>query len=351
MNIPSPIAVTGASGFIGSWIVKYLLEAGVEVHATVRDRKVTPKTAHLQEMQRSLPGKLELFEADLLEPSGFDAAFSGCRVVMHVASPFRLGKLKDPEAELVRPALEGTRNVLGAVERAKDVERVVLTSSVVAIHTDAKDHQPRALDESLWNDTASLSYQPYAYSKTLAEREAWKLAEGQSRFRLVTINPSFVIGPTLSQRVDATSTDLMMQFVDGRAKRGVPDMRLGVVDVRDVAQAHVLAASLPEAEGRHLVSHEVRSFPELAAQLRAHYGNRYPIPSSVIPKWLMYLAGPLQGFSWRYVHRSVGVELRIDNSKSRRALGLEYRPLDQTLIDCIDQMEKLQMIAPAKTGS
>lgn len=344
MELPSPIAVTGASGFIGSWIVKLLLEQGVEVHATVRDRNAAAKVEHLNALAQGAPGKLELFEADLLEPAGFAPAFAGCKVVMHVASPFRIGRIKNPQAELIEPALIGTRNVLAAVNATECVERVVLTSSVAAIHTDAMDHKPQALVESLWNESASLNYQPYAYSKTVAEREGWRIAEAQQRWRLVTINPSLVVGPNLSRRVDATSTDLMLQFVDGRAKSGMPDMRLGIVDVRDVARAHLLAAGLPDANGRHIVSNEVVSFPDLAERLRSIYGERYPIPRATVPKALMYLAGPLMGFPWRYVRRNVGVALAIDNSKSKTSLGLTYRPLEQTLKDCVDQLDAAGLI-------
>jgi len=344
MLLPSPIAVTGASGFIGSWIVKQLLDEGIEVHATVRDRNSTAKVEHLHELAQGAPGKLELFEADLLQPAGFARAFAGCKVVMHVASPFRIQHVKNPQAELIEPALQGTRNVLAAVNATESVERVVLTSSVAAIHSDAMDHQPQALNESLWNESASLKYQPYAYSKTLAEREAWKIAESQPRWRLVTINPSFVVGPSLSRRVDATSTDLMLQFVDGRAKNGVPDLRLGIVDVRDVAQAHLLAASLGGANGRHIVSNEVMSFPGIAVQLRAIFGDRYPIPRAALPKLLMYVVGPFIDFPWRFTRRNVGVDLAIDNAKSRSALGLAYRPLAQTLKDCVEQMERLGLL-------
>lgn len=344
MSMLSPIAVTGASGFIGSWIVKLLLDEGICVHATVRDRARKNKVEHLEELGAKSSGTLKLFEADLLDPSGYAHAFESCKVVMHVASPFRIQGIKHAEQELITPAVNGTRNVLQAVNECPSVERVVLTSSVAAIHGDSADHAGQVLNETLWNEASSPSYQPYAHSKMLAEREAWRIAGEQSRWRLVTINPSFVLGPSLSARVDATSVDLMLQFVDGRGKAGMPDVRLGVVDVRDVARAHLLVARLPEAEGRHIVSNEVMSFPEIAAILREIYGDRYPIPASTIPKALVYLVGPFLGFSWRYVRRTVGVPIAIDNSKSQKALGLSYLPIRQSLEDCIDQLDGMGLI-------
>lgn len=348
MELSSPAAVTGASGFIGSWVTKLLLDAGVTVHATVRDPADTAKTAHLRALaeaaRQASGGELKLFAADLLKPEGFAEAFEGCRLVFHVASPFRIQGVKDPEQELIAPALSGTRHVLEAVNRCPSVERVVLTSSIVAIHSDAADYPDQPVHEGLWNETASIAYQPYAYSKTLAEREAWKMADAQSRWKLVTLNPVFVIGPTLANRVDGTSIDLMLQMVDGRGKSGLPDMRLGIVDVRDVAKAHLLAANAAVPPGRHIVANRVSSFPEMAAMLREIYGDRYPIPTSTVPKALMYLVGPFMGFSWRYVRRNVGVPFSIDNSKSQSVLGLNYTPVRDTLKDCVDQLDRFGII-------
>jgi nucleoside-diphosphate-sugar epimerase len=350
MSMPSPVAVTGASGFIGSWIVKFLLDEGVSVHATVRNSAQKDKVGHLEALAAQSSGSLTLFEADLGDPGGFLRAFASCRAVIHVASPFRIQGVKDPERELIEPAVGGTRNVLGAVRDCPSVERVVLTSSVAAIHGDSSDHAGEILNETLWNEAASASYQPYAYSKLRAEQEAWRIAGEQDRWRLVTINPSFVLGPSLSARVDATSVDLMLQFVDGRGKAGLPDLRLGVVDVRDVARAHLLAASLPDAEGRHIVSNQVLSFPEIAALLREIYDGRYPIPTAAVPKALIYLVGPFLGFSWRYVHRNIGVPIAIDNSKSTRALGLTYLPIRRSLEDCIDQLDRMGLIKKRRKG-
>lgn len=344
MSLTSPIAVTGASGFIASWVVKYLIEQGLTVHATVRNPEDSAKTAHLDALANAGPGKLRLFKADLLEPEGFAAAFEDCSVVFHLASPFRIQGIKDAQRELIQPALSGTRHVLEAVNHCSSIQRVVLTSSIVAIHCDAADHPTIALNEEQWNETASESYQPYAYSKTLAEREAWKIAKSQSRWSLATINPGFVIGPSLSTRVDSTSVDLMLQLVDGRTKNGIPDIRLAAVDVRDVAKAHLLAADLATPQGRYLVADAVASFPELAAILRELYGEKYPLGKATLPKALMYLVGPFMGFSWRYVKRNFGVSYLIDNSKSRNQLGLTYLPTRQTLKDTVDQFERLGLV-------
>ena len=160
----APVLVTGASGYIGSWIVRYLLEAGRTVHGTVRNPQKTSGLEHLHKLSADHPGRLKLFKADLLEPGSFDEAMAGCELVMHTASPFLLSGYKDAQEALVRPALEGTRNVLDSVNRTDSVKRVVLTSSVVAIYGDARETRDvpgGVFTDEHWNTTSSVDHQPY----------------------------------------------------------------------------------------------------------------------------------------------------------------------------------------------
>ena len=184
-NLPPCVAVTGASGYIASWIVKGLLDEGVEVHATVRDPTRADRVDHLKAAAAEAPGELKIFAADLLEEGSFEAAFEGCEGVIHSASPFFIRGFKDAQEELITPALEGTRNVLGAVEGHGGIGRVVLTSSVVAMYGDAAEIKARGgvFTAEHWNETSDVSHNAYGYSTTVAEREAWKLAESTSKAR------------------------------------------------------------------------------------------------------------------------------------------------------------------------
>jgi dihydroflavonol-4-reductase len=344
-RLQGPVAVTGASGYIASWVVKYLLEAGVTVHGTVRDKSREDKVGHLETSAEELPGTLTLFEADLMKPGSFDAAFEGCRIVFHMASPFVVQGVKDPQKELIDPAVEGTRNVLGSVEKTETVERVVLTSSAGAVYGDVAEIEKlpagEAFDERHWNETSNLERSPYSYSKTLAEREAWKLAEAQDRWRLVTLNPTFVAGPSLSARTDSTSIDTVLSMVNGLFRFGVPDLGFGVVDVRDVALAHLRAASLPEAEGRHVLCNQVLSLLEIGQILRAEFGNKYPFPRRTVPKFVLMLVGPFMGYSREFLDSNIGYRIRFDATKSREALGLEYRSARSTFVDHLRQLEAM----------
>ena len=133
------ILVTGGTGYIASWVIKFLLEEGHQVHATVRDLKNEEKNRHLWKLNEENNGELNLFEADLLQEGSFDEAMEGVEYVIHMASPFQVYGIKDPQKQLIEPALQGTRNVLNSANKSDNVKRVVLTSSIAAIYGDNSD--------------------------------------------------------------------------------------------------------------------------------------------------------------------------------------------------------------------
>lgn len=337
----APILVTGASGYIANWIVRKLLEQGRTVHATVRNPGNAASTGPLENLAKGLPGKLKLFAADLLKQGSFDAAAQGCELVMHTASPFLIGDFKDPNETLVRPALEGTRNVLGSVERTSSVKRVVLTSSVAAIYGDSRESRSVAngtFTENQWNTTSSVDHNPYPYSKMVAEREAWRLCNAQQRWDMVTIHPSFVFGPALTKNSQSYSIETLTRFGDGRY-RFVPRLQYGCVDVRDVAEAHVLAGLTPSAKGRYIVSAKELWMFEMGKILRKAFGSRYPLPFQETPKFVVWLVGPIvAGVSRDFVKANVGYPVRFDGSRVTRELGLSYRPVEQTLKEHFQQL-------------
>jgi nucleoside-diphosphate-sugar epimerase len=338
----APIVVTGASGYIASWIVKQLLEQGHTVHATVRNPDRLESVEHLKRAAAGAPGKLALFRADLLEPGSFDAAMAGCQVVIHTASPFLIGKVQDPEASLIRPAVEGTRNVLDAVERTPSVKRVVLTSSVAAIYGDAAelDGIPGgAFTEAQWNTTSSVEHNPYPYSKVRAEQEAVARAKAQGRWQLVCINPGFVFGPSLTKHSDSYSIETLLRFGRGKYLTGVPKLHFGCVDVRDVAAAHIRAAFTPEASGRYIVSAGELWMSEIAQALRAKFGKGFRLPTRELGKFIVWLVGPLSaGITRKYVDLNVGRRVRFDNARSIRELGLSYRSPSTAVVEQFQQL-------------
>lgn len=339
-----PVMVTGASGYIANWIVKLLLDAGCTVHATVRNPDNEKSVGPLKKIAAAAPqGTLKLFRADLLDQGSFDAPMAGCEVVIHTASPFVVRGFKSAQEALIRPAVEGTRNVLEACNRTDSVKRVVLTSSVAAIYGDCADMQkiPRGyFTEEDWNFSSSENHQPYSYSKFLAEKEAWKIHDAQQRWRLVVINPGMVGGPALTQASASTSIDTMVAMGTGRLWPAVPSMRLAWVDVRDVAQAHVEAAFRPDAEGRHIITNGEPTMLEIAKILRKHFGNGYRFPRFELPKLMIkYVAWIIDASAKpKFIEQNANYPLKFDNSRSKQRLGIQYHSLEQMYVDHFNQL-------------
>ncbi len=338
----APVMVTGATGYVAGWVVKKLLDEGFTVHAAVRNPDAAEKLKYLNEVAGKSTGKIKYFKADLLEEGSYAKSMEGCQLVYHTASPFTV-HVKDPQKELIDPAKLGTRNVLEQANKTDSVKRVVVTSSCAAIYGDNIDLQKTkncAFTEEDWNETSSLDHQAYSYSKKLAEKEAWEIAEKQDRWDLVVVNPSFVVGPGVNPKGTSESFAIMKQFGDGTMKTGAPRWGMGVIDVRDLAEAHYNAGFIPEAKGRHIISAHNSDFVEMAQSLIKHYGKAYPFPRKALPKGMVWLLGPLltAGLTRKMINLNVNHPFKADNSKSIRELGMNYRSLDESMVDFFQQL-------------
>ncbi len=237
--------VTGITGYIGQHCAAELLRQGYEVVGTIRSRSKADATRSA--LCHTAPvGNLSFAEADLLSDQGWSEALKGCRFILHVASPFLLAEPKD-ENELIAPAVEGTKRVIAAAQCA-GVQRMVLTSSTFAIIAgkDSGKYGP-----SDWSNT-NANIGAYAKSKTLAERAAWEAAK-QGTMELTVINPGAVFGPSLGAKIDGQSVAMMSGMITGKVPM-IPDMAMGMVDVRDVAKLHVSAMTARGASGMRFIA-------------------------------------------------------------------------------------------------
>jgi nucleoside-diphosphate-sugar epimerase len=225
------------------------------------------------------------------------------------------------------------------------VKRVVLTSSVASIFGDnaeIEDTTDGMFTEQHWNNTSSVAHQPYSFSKVAAERKAWEIHNHQpdpaKRWDLVTINPGLVLGPALTKQTQSTSISVMQDLGSGKQLTGVPDLEFGLVDVRDVARAHIAAGFTPDAEGRYIVCAGTYSLLTMAEILKKQF-PKYPLPKTLLPKALVWLVGPIAaGVSRRFVKLNVGYSIGFDNSRSRQNLQIQYRPIKETLQQHFQQM-------------
>lgn len=322
------VTVTGASGFIAQHCVQRLLEEGYRVRGTVRrlDRQ--------EEVRRALahvPGAdthLEFCEADLTRDAGWAEAVAGSTFVLHTASPVP-ARQPAHEDDVVVPARDGTLRVLRAAVAA-GVTRVVVTSSVAAVLSGVERGPDRLFTEADWSDLQG-QMAAYSRSKTLAERAAWAFVDalpaGQ-RLELATINPTFVLGPAVSGSGNASNE--IVRKVLHREVPGLPRLMLPVVDVRDVAQLHLLAMTSPAAAGERFIASEGDYWYAEIVQVLADAG--YDVPTRVVPNWLVRVIAIFNP-AVRMVTRELGIECHVSSAKARRVLGWQTRPLRETMID------------------
>ncbi|KAJ0039016.1 hypothetical protein Pint_23955 [Pistacia integerrima] len=267
------VCVTGASGYIASWLVMLLLEHGYTVKATVRYPD-DPKVKHLHALDGANE-RLHLFKANLLEEGSFDSAVSGCEGVFHTASPVIISA-KDPQAELIDPAVKGTLNVLRSCVKV----------------------------QSLW----------YPLSKTLAEEAALRFAKDNG-IDLVTLLPGLVIGPMLQSTLNF-SVDVIFNIINGTQTHPGPYI---LVDVRDVAYAHIQVLKVPTASGRYLLVNGLRQFCEVLKILHQHY------PTFNLPE--------------KFKDAKYEPTYQISNQRAK-SLGIKFMPWEVSLRDTVESFKE-----------
>lgn len=306
------VCVTGAGGFIASWIVKLLLERGYTVKGTVRNPDDS-KNFHLRELEGAKE-RLILCKADLLDYESLREAISGCHGVFHTASPVT----DDPE-QMVEPAVNGTKNVIVASAEAK-VRRVVFTSSIGAVYMDPNRSPDVVVDESCWSDLdfCKNTRNWYCYGKAVAEQAAWDMAK-EKGVDLVAVNPVLVLGPLLQPNVNA-STIHVLKYLTGSAKTYANSVQ-AYVHVKDVALAHILVFETPSASGRYLCAESVLHRGEVV-EILAKFFPEYPIPTKcsdeVKPRAKPY---------------------KFTNQKLKD-LGLEFTSVKQCLYDTVKSLQE-----------
>jgi nucleoside-diphosphate-sugar epimerase len=339
----STVLVTGGSGFIGAHCILQLLAAGHHVRTTVRSLK---READVRAMLRAggaePGGRVSFFAADLESDLGWPEAVAGSEYLLHVASPFPPTVPKN-EDELIVPAREGTLRVLRAARDA-GVRRVVLTSSFAAIGY-GQEPQDRPFDETNWTDPNGADVQPYAKSKTLAERAAWDFVAREGRgLELAVVNPVGVFGPLLGPDY-STSVILVQRLMDG-AMPGCPKLYFGLVDVRDVADLHLRAMTQPAAKGERFlaIAGDFVSIVDIAKMLKSRMGAAARrVPTRQLPNWVVRLAS-LRDPAVKQILPELGKRRNATNEKARRVLGWAPRSNEDAIVATAESLLRLGLL-------
>jgi dihydroflavonol-4-reductase len=321
------ILVTGISGFIAKHCAVELLKHGYKVRGTLRSlAKADEISATLAKHAGN--GNVSFVEADLSSDKGWDEAARGAHGVLHIASPFPLAQPKD-DNDLIRPAVDGTLRVLKAAI-ANGAARFVQTSSSVAVMYGHPTERTAAFTEEDWSNLEGTGISAYAKSKTLAERAAREhIAQTKRHIHFSTINPGFVLGPLLDRDM-GTSGEVIQMFLKGKYP-GCPKLSFATVDVRDIAKMHRLALETSEPSGgRYLGVSETAWFIDMMRPIKARLGEKArKVPSRELPNFMIKLIGMFDPAA-RGIVPELGHFMKVDNSSTRKALGMEFIPVTES---------------------
>ncbi len=284
-----PIAVTGASGYIGSWIVQDLVEQGYQVHACVRDTSKPDKVDHLLAMNEAdLPGHVALKEGDLFKPGSYDEAFRECAAVIHAGTT--MPSSGATPQEVFDGCYTQIDHVVDSVMKAKTVKRFCYTSSFAAVSHAASEGY--VFTENDWGGDEVEDYakarkgtstgEAYAMGKTSAERKLYRVAEEDGSFEAMGIMPGYVIGPIMCGNHDRPSSfqNWIKRMFMGETYARTPGGRMqwNAVDVRDIGRAHRLCieSSVARTGSRYVVAAADDSGILFTWQLQAKMKELFP---------------------------------------------------------------------------
>jgi nucleoside-diphosphate-sugar epimerase len=314
------VLVTGGSGFIAGHCILQLLSSDHQVRTTIR-------SLSREASVRSVLGaagmvndyNLDFVSADLTRDAGWAEAMADVDYVLHVASPVQPGHVDD-EDELIIPAREGTLRVLRAAHHA-GVKRVVLTSAFHAVSW-GHPHSDHVFTETDWTVLDGPGVDAYGKSKTIAERAAWDFVGTSSgSTELVTMLPVAVMGPVMGD--DVSGANHIVQRMLSGGMPGFPHLFIPIVDVRDVAQAHILAMTNPDAAGqRFLLSNgPAIEMKDIGNTIKGRLGAAARnVPTRTIPNVAVRVAAAFVP-EFRSIAPDLGYAKKTSNEKARRMLG------------------------------
>ncbi len=336
------ILVTGATGFVGKWVVIQLLQAGYRVRGTIRSlgKADEVRAGVATQTGEEALSRLEFARADLLDDAGWSEAMAGVNAVMHVATAIRGDEPKD-QSLVIRPALEGTERVL-RFANAAGIKRFILTSSIATVgYGLGQTTGRRVYTEKDFTNLDRMRWKwAYCVGKTKAEQLAWSFAK-QHGMQLTTIHPGAIIGPPVDQ--DAS---ISIGLVSGLLKGSVPAMPsngFSIIDVRDVAALHVAALQKPETIGeRYLATSEYTPFPKVADILREAYPDRN-ITIKRVPDWLIKLIASFGGPA-RQIINDIGNEKIFDGAKGEALLGRKFIGARESILTTAEAAIRLGLV-------
>ncbi|MEY8761020.1 SDR family oxidoreductase [Chryseobacterium tongliaoense] len=336
------VLVTGGSGFIAVHCIIKLLEQGYKVRTTLRSlNRQNEVKDMLKKGGISSFEELTFIEADLSKDSNWNEAVQGCTYVLHIASPTPIVNFNH-ENEMIIPAKEGVLRVLKAA-RAARVKRVVLTSAYGAVAMGNINRTTPYTEKDWSNLKANLH--PYQKSKTIAEKTAWEFISNEGGgLELSTVNPVAVMGPVLGTDY-SHSNQVVKKMLEGEIK-ACPKVYCCHVDVRDVADLHLLAMTHPKAAGeRYLATTgNALSMLDIAKILKRNLGEvAAKVPTKEMPNWIVRTAAIFNP-SLRMLATLLGKYAETSGDKAKQLLNWSPRSSEEAVMATANSMLELGLI-------
>ena len=337
------VLVTGGTGFVGVHCILQLLEKGYKVKTTMRNLKRKSEVLEMLKVGGITSfDNLEFIEADLTKDANWDEAVKGCDYVLHIASPIYLKVPKD-EGEMINPAVDGTLRVLRAARNA-GVKRVVMTSNFGAVGYSHSDTSKIITEES-WTDPNEKGLSAYNKSKVMAERAAWDfISKEGGNLELSVVNPMGIFGPSLGPDL-SSGFELLKRVLDGSMK-AIPNITLGIVDVRDVADLHIRAMTNPAAKGQRFLALAggILSLPEIAILLKNKLGDKAKnVSTKKLPDWIVHIAALFSSAAKNIVPQ-LGRYRNASNDKAKTILGWRPRSNEEAILATAESLFRFGLV-------
>ncbi|KAI9293790.1 NAD(P)-binding protein [Neoconidiobolus thromboides FSU 785] len=307
MGLKEQVLVSGGTGYLAQQVIFDLLDLGYIVNTTVRKLQDS-RCDILNQWKEEFPNQLNIFEADLLKKNSFLPALKGCKAVFHLATPVLFKNLPtDPYEEQVKPAVEGTQNLLESILEIDTITDIIVTSSLSSVYT-TFDVKEGYYTEKDFNYNETIESSPYAYSKTQAELKVWEFEKQYSnKYRILTVNPGVIFGPLIGAK---------QLSINGK------ESGRAYVDVRDVSEAHIRAYENKNASGRFICNNSSFSWKEFSGILKKL------LPNALLPSVIN--------------HKSKEEPIpKFDNTKSKEILGINYITLETSIREQLKQFSDL----------
>ena len=327
------VLVTGASGYIAKHIIVELGKIGYSIRGTVRD--LDQSDIIKSDVEEALKSKIniEFVKTSLNSDEGWIEAAKGCDIILHTASPFPAKQVKN-ENDLILPAKEGTLRVLDAALK-NSISRVIITSSNAAVYGGNKHISE--FDENIWTNIDSENISAYTKSKTIAEKAAWEFASQNPSLKITTINPVLVWGPGIGNHLSSASLNIFKMIMK-KEMPIIPRMKVPLVDVRDVANAHINAMDNEDAIGKRFLLCENTYWMKDVSGKMKELG--YNSPTLVAPDFLIKLFS-IADSTLKETIPFLGYDYRVKSNQAKKVLRFNPIKFEKTLKDTGQYLDKI----------